>query len=139
MLWLEIPRRPPRGHSRFRLPRERCNLRSSVQQPGGVHKKTQAGPHVSAQAQDVATDAGASSSVSLKDADYTVEVGDSPDPEREGTGAQSGIPLTNQAMYEIIRQVAAGHSGDTLYSAISTDREFATRGHEAFQKRHFGL
>jgi len=112
---------------------------SSVQQPGGVHKKTQAGPHVSAQAHDVATDAGASSSVSLKDADYTVEVGDSPDPEREGTGAQSGIPLTNQAMYEIIRQVAAGHSGDTLYSAISTDREFATRGHEAFQKRHFGL
>jgi len=77
--------------------------------------------------------------VSLKDADYTVEVGDSPDPEREASGTPAAIPLTNQVMYEIIRHVAAGHSGDALYSAVSTDREFATPGHGAFQKRHFGL
>jgi hypothetical protein len=76
---------------------------------------------------------------SLKDADYEVEVGDSPDPEREALESPAAISLTNQTMYEIIRKVAAGHAGDTLYSAISTDREFATPGHGAYQKRHFGL
>jgi hypothetical protein len=90
-----------------------------------------------AYAQEAPPDAAASSS--LKDADYVVEVGDSPDPEREASESPAAIPLTNQAMYEMIRNVAAGHSGDTLYSAISTDREFATPGHEAYQKRHFGL
>jgi V8-like Glu-specific endopeptidase/N-acetyl-anhydromuramyl-L-alanine amidase AmpD len=108
-------------------------------QPTGVHKRTQTRPGVSAQAQDVGAEVGTAASASLKDTDYTVEVGDSPDPEREASATPAAIPLTNQAMYEVIRQVAAGHSGDGLYSAISTDREFATPGHGAFQKRHFGL
>jgi len=76
---------------------------------------------------------------SLKDADYDVAVGDAPDPERDAMADKAARPLANQAMYEIIRQVSVGHSGDPLYSAVSADREFSTPGHGAYQKRHFGL
>ncbi len=93
----------------------------------------------SAYAQDVASDAAIASSPSLKDAEYTVEVGDAPDAERDSSDYANTVPLTNQRMYEIIRQVSAGHSGDALYAAISPDREFTTPGHGAYQKRHFGL
>ena len=99
---------------------------------------TKPGAATPARAQSAAAPA-AELPVSLKDVDYTVEVGDSPDPEREASESLAAIPLTNQAMYEVIRKVAAGHAGDALYSAISTDREFATPGHGAYQKRHFGL
>jgi len=112
---------------------------ASMQPVDSAHKKVHLKVGVPAHAQDVAADGGTAASASLKDADYAVEVGDSPDPERETSGTTAGIQLTNQAMYEIIRQVAVGHSGDALYSAISTDREFATSGQGAFQKRHFGL
>jgi hypothetical protein len=92
-----------------------------------------------AYAQDVAADTPAAASPSLKDAEYASEVGDDPDAERESSEEGSEVPLTNQAMYEIIRQVSAGHSGDAMYSGISPDREFTTAGHGAYQRRHFGL
>lgn len=92
-----------------------------------------------ARAQEATPDAASPALPSLKEADYSAEVGDSPDPEREPADTPAAKPLTNQAMYEIIRKVAVGHSGDALYSAISADREFTTAGHGAYQKRHFGL
>ena len=92
-----------------------------------------------AYAQDAPSDPTVAASPSLKDAEYAVEVGDAPDPERESFDYANSVPLTNQRMYEIIRQVSAGHSGDALYAAISPDREFTTPGHRAYQKRHFGL
>ncbi len=112
---------------------------SSAPLTTGAQKKMPTKGGVPVRAQDVSTDVVAAVPPSLKDADYVVEVGESPDPEREASESPAAIPLTNQAMYEIIRQVAAGHSGDSLYSAISTDREFATPGYGAYQKRHFGL
>jgi hypothetical protein len=96
-------------------------------------------PRPSSYAKAAASDPSTAAAPSLKDADYAVEVGDNPDPEREASMDSPALPLTNQAMYEIIRQVSAGHSGDPLYAAISADREFSTPGHGAYQKRHFGL
>jgi hypothetical protein len=90
-------------------------------------------------AQDVATDSSTAAAASLKEPDYSVEVGDAPDEEREAPIDMAAVPLTNQVMYDIIRKVSANHSGDALYSAISADREFATPGHGAYNKRHFGL
>src|SRR6202008_1753402 len=48
----------------------------------------------------------------LKDAEYADEVGDDPAPEREATDTSAAVPLTTQAMFMIIRQVAPRHSGD---------------------------
>jgi V8-like Glu-specific endopeptidase/N-acetyl-anhydromuramyl-L-alanine amidase AmpD len=105
----------------------------------GAQKKPMPKASVPARAQDVPTSSVTAAPSGLKDAEYAVEVGEAPDPERQASASPAAIPLTNQAMYEIIRQISAEHSGDSLYSAISTDREFATPGHGAYQKRHFGL
>jgi hypothetical protein len=49
------------------------------------------------------------------------------------------VQLTNEGIYQIIRVVAEGHTGDQLYSAVSPDLEFTTPGNAAFGRRHFGL
>jgi hypothetical protein len=125
-------RRPPAGKPALSVPHHGTPPKQATASAASAKYRT-------AYAQDVAADTPAAASPSLKDADYASDVGDAPDAERESSEEGSEVPLTNQAMYEIIRQVSAGHSGDTLYSGISPDREFATPGHAAYQKRHFGL
>jgi hypothetical protein len=90
-------------------------------------------------AQDAATQSALDDALPLKDAEYSEEVGETPDQEREAMDFANALPLTNQAMFVILRQVAPRHSRGDLYSAVSADREFATQGHGAFGKRHFGL
>jgi hypothetical protein len=74
---------------------------------------------------------------SLKEADYSEELGGAIEP--QPTTTESGVELTNEAIYRIVREVAEADSGDAVYSAVSADREFETPGHPAHQVRHFGL
>jgi hypothetical protein len=77
--------------------------------------------------------------LSLKESDYTNDIGDAPDAESADTQAVSNAALDNQEIYRIVREVALADSGDELYAAISVDREFTTPGQDSFQRRHFGL
>jgi hypothetical protein len=76
--------------------------------------------------------------LSLKDADYDDDLGDTDSPPAMPS-PELGIELDNQAMYRIIREVAVIDSGDDAYSAVSPNREFTTVGQPAYQKRQFGL
>lgn len=74
----------------------------------------------------------------LKEADYTEELGGEADPERENETQAAG-PLTNEEMYRIIREVAVADSGDELYSAILTDRDYPAVETASTPGRQFGL
>ena len=71
-------------------------------------------------------------SVSLKDDDRA------PDPATR-VEMPAPSPMTNEAIYRIVRVVADGHSGADGYSAIRQNLEVATAGHPAFGGRQYGL
>jgi hypothetical protein len=60
--------------------------------------------------------------LSLKEQDYSEEIGNAPDPETPEPAASA--TLDNREMYRIIRAVAAGHSGDDLYSSTVVQEGF---------------
>jgi hypothetical protein len=94
---------------------------------------------VGAKAQATEEQTPANVALSLKEEDYSEEVGDAPDPEWTSAEPQPIAVLDNRQMYRIIREVAVADSGDDLYSAISADREYETSGHPAYHRRRFGL
>lgn len=90
-----------------------------------------------------ATDAADSSAtperpVFLKDAGYS-DAASSVAVAAKDVRPVAGAPLTIEAIYPIVREVAVADSGDDAYSAVRRDREFQTQGHAAYQRRHFGL
>ncbi|HJQ31285.1 MAG TPA: hypothetical protein VJ866_03850 [Pyrinomonadaceae bacterium] len=72
----------------------------------------------------------------LKEADYAEELADAPDPERAAE-TPATAPLSNEEIYRIIREVALADSGEELYWAVATDRDFAAG--PAAERRQFGL
>ncbi len=75
---------------------------------------------------------------SLKSNDYQREIDGAPDPESP-PGTASRVPLDNQEIHRIISAAAPADSGEDRHRAVSADREFQTPGHDAYQRRHFGL
>ena len=83
--------------------------------------------------------AAAGTLISLKEADYSDDIGEAPDPERKDSETRLQTILDNQEMYRIIREVALADSGDELYAAVSANREYETVGQPIYQQRQFGL
>ena len=93
---------------------------------------------VGARAAAAGDEADAELPVFLKEADYAEEIGEAADPEREGE-PQAAVALSNEEIYRIVREVAVADSGDNLYSATSTDRDYGAASSETPQGRRFGL
>src|SRR5262245_10809571 len=73
--------------------------------------------------------------LSLKEADYADELTDELDVER--AEARPGAALTNEEIYRIIREVAIADSGDAVFGAALTDRDYENAG--VMPSRPFGL
>jgi hypothetical protein len=70
----------------------------------------------------------------LKEPDYSDELPELP----ESLAGEPPPALTLQEMYRVVRAVAVSDSGEALYSAVSTDADYA--GYEAhYRGRRFGL
>lgn len=59
--------------------------------------------------------------ISLKEADYSEEIGDAAYAESDPQ-VITKVNLSNEEIYRIIREVAKADSGEALYSAVSTDQ-----------------
>jgi len=90
---------------------------------------------VNAQARSISDRAMANSPLAAKEADYTEEIGEAEDPERDSAEPEATAVLDNQEIYRIIREVAVADSGDDLYSAVSVDQQ--NRFGVAFGLVHF--
>ncbi len=76
----------------------------------------------STRARSFSGEAATNSALSIKEADYSEEIGEAAEPEQDVMAAGERAALTNEEIYRIIREVALVDSGDALYSAVSTNQ-----------------